>query len=118
MCTGRSAVLGHGRCQALIPSPTQTCIASFIRTSNNHGEVVADEFPAFMCPSDVLPKEDNNGFGKSNYCVCVGDDSPWQAQATRVLGQSESRPCRRACSALPRAMIGPKLWAWVRSRTE
>lgn len=51
-----------------------------IETGRNHGGVVTDEIPAFMCPSDVLPKEDNNGFGKSNYCVCVGDDSPWEAQ--------------------------------------
>jgi len=26
----------------------------------------------FICPSDVLPEEDNNGFGKSNYLGCAG----------------------------------------------
>jgi prepilin-type N-terminal cleavage/methylation domain-containing protein len=28
--------------------------------------------PAFVCPSDVLPKKDNHGYGKSNYCGNAG----------------------------------------------
>lgn len=28
--------------------------------------------PGFICPSDVLPDRDNDGFGKSNYCGCSG----------------------------------------------
>jgi hypothetical protein len=58
----------------------------FIRVSNNHGGMAAEEFAAFICPSDILPKEDNNGFGKTNYCVCVGDDSPWEAQSATSWG--------------------------------
>lgn len=55
-----------------------------IRVDRNHGNSIAkDKIPAFMCPSDVLPKEDDNGYGKSNYCVSVGDDSPWQAQGAK-----------------------------------
>ncbi len=58
-----------------------------IRVDRNHGNSAAkDEIPAFMCPSDVLPKEDNDGYGKSNYCVCVGDDGPWQAQSAKSWG--------------------------------
>jgi hypothetical protein len=64
----------------------------YIRTSRNHGGIPQEEIEAWMCPSDVLPKEDNNGFGKSNYCVCVGDDSPWQAQG----GVSWGSPSRTA----------------------
>ncbi len=56
------------------------------QTSYNHGNATFAEIGAFMCPSDVLPKEDNNGYGKSNYCVCVGDDGPWEAQAAKSWG--------------------------------
>jgi len=68
------------------PQSSSDSYRNFFQTSNNHGGMGAEEFPAFMCPSDVLPKEDNNGFGKSNYCACVGDDSPWQAQSAKSWG--------------------------------
>jgi len=68
------------------PDQNSDLYREFIRVSNNHGGIVAEEFSGFMCPSDVLPKEDNNGFGKSNYCVCVGDDSPWEAQGATSWG--------------------------------
>lgn len=31
--------------------------------------------PGFMCPSDVLPDRDNDGFGKSNYCGSSGSNA-------------------------------------------
>lgn len=46
--------------------------------ANNHGDSAAKTvLDGFLCPSDVLPETDNNGYGKSNYCCCLGDDSPW-----------------------------------------
>lgn len=58
-----------------------------IETRRNHGNSAAkQEIDAFVCPSDVLPKEDDDGYGKSNYCVCVGDDGPWQAQGNTSWG--------------------------------
>ncbi|HPU06797.1 MAG TPA: DUF1559 domain-containing protein [Thermogutta sp.] len=35
---------------------------------------------SYICPSDVLPKQDNNGYGKSNYCCSLGSDDPWVNQ--------------------------------------
>jgi prepilin-type N-terminal cleavage/methylation domain-containing protein len=69
------------------PTSNSDNYGNFIRVGNNHGNSIAmDELPAFMCPSDVLPKEDNNGYGKSNYCVCVGDDSVWEVQGATSWG--------------------------------
>jgi len=55
---------------------------------SNHGNAAGTRgvgamaiIPGFMCPSDVLPKFDNNGFGKSNYACCLGDDFPWTSRA-------------------------------------
>ncbi len=31
--------------------------------------------PGFMCPSDVMPDRDNDGFGKSNYCGSSGSNA-------------------------------------------
>ncbi len=46
--------------------------------SNNHGNSVAKtSLNVFLCPSDVLPKFDNNGYAKSNYCCCLGDETEW-----------------------------------------
>lgn len=59
---------------------------------NNHGNppgtvnVAAKTIIAtYICPSDVLPRQDNNGYGKSNYCCCLGGDSPWYLQLTQGL---------------------------------
>jgi len=39
----------------------------------NHANSVAKtSLAAFICPSDVLPQFDNDGYGKSNYCGNVG----------------------------------------------
>jgi prepilin-type processing-associated H-X9-DG protein len=45
---------------------------------NNVWNVAAkSQLPAYVCPSDILPPVDNDGYGKSNYCCCLGDESPW-----------------------------------------
>lgn len=51
---------------------------------NNHGNPAGTRdvgaktvIPAFICPSDTLPKYDNNGYGKSNYAACLGSEIPW-----------------------------------------
>lgn len=46
---------------------------------------------AFICPSDILPRTDNNGYGKSNYAACLGDEGPWLAQLMSG-GPSWSQP--------------------------
>ena len=64
---------------------------------NNHGSAAAGEgarsvLPAYMCPSDVLPPTDNNGYGKSNYCCCLGSETPWLSYLTANGATSWSRP--------------------------
>jgi prepilin-type N-terminal cleavage/methylation domain-containing protein/prepilin-type processing-associated H-X9-DG protein len=52
----------------------------YSQVGQNHGNSVTKTvLSAFICPSDILPKTDNNGYGKSNYCCCLGDDGPWMA---------------------------------------
>lgn len=68
------------------PSQNSDDYRDYIRIDRNHGGMATEEFPAFTCPSDILPKEDNNGYGKSNYCVCVGDDSVWERDANTSWG--------------------------------
>jgi len=48
----------------------------------NHTNGVAAKsiINSYICPSDVLPKQDNNGYGKSNYCCSLGSDEPWLNQ--------------------------------------
>ena len=59
---------------------------------NNHGDSVAKTvLNVFICPSDTLPKIDNDGYGKSNYCCCLGDDAPWVDYAL-ANGTSWSAP--------------------------
>jgi len=46
----------------------------------NTGSTVAGEgaatqvLQAFICPSDILPEQEDNGFGKSNYLGCMGSN--------------------------------------------
>ncbi|MGQ9503861.1 MAG: DUF1559 domain-containing protein [Thermogutta sp.] len=68
------------------------------QVGNNHGNpsgatnVAAKTIiNSFICPSDVLPKQDNNGYGKSNYCCCLGSDVPWYNQLISG-GPSWSQP--------------------------
>ena len=35
--------------------------------------VALNVLPAYLCPSDILPLKDNNGFGKTNYCGNLGN---------------------------------------------
>lgn len=44
---------------------------------NKNGVAAKTILSAFICPSDILPKTDNDGYGKSNYACCLGDDAPW-----------------------------------------
>jgi prepilin-type N-terminal cleavage/methylation domain-containing protein/prepilin-type processing-associated H-X9-DG protein len=61
--------------------------------SSNHGNSVAKTaLNAFICPSDILPKFDNNGYGKSNYCCCLGDEGPWVSYLSSSGSASWSRP--------------------------
>ena len=49
---------------------TATCQACI---NGNHGNSMAKRvMPFAVCPSDILPAVDNNGYGKSNYCGSVG----------------------------------------------
>lgn len=41
---------------------------------------------AYMCPSDVLPDKDNDGYGKSNYCGNVGCYAGTTAGGTDLTG--------------------------------
>jgi prepilin-type N-terminal cleavage/methylation domain-containing protein len=68
------------------PTANSDQYRDYIRTSRNHGGIPQQEIDAFVCPSDILPMEDNNGYGKSNYCACVGNDAPWIAE-NRSWGQ-------------------------------
>lgn len=50
----------------------------YAQVRNNHGNSAAmTVLPAFICPSDILPQTDNNGYGKSNYACSLGSDTPW-----------------------------------------
>ncbi|MCH5375048.1 MAG: DUF1559 domain-containing protein [Planctomycetes bacterium] len=52
------------------------------QVKNNHGNSLAKEvLGGFLCPSDILPKNDNNGYGKSNYLACLGDETPWTSRS-------------------------------------
>jgi prepilin-type N-terminal cleavage/methylation domain-containing protein len=63
------------------------------QVGNNHGNSIAKTvLSAFVCPSDILPEVDNNGYGKSNYSACLGDDSPWTSVFTSTGGTSWSAP--------------------------
>lgn len=43
---------------------------------------------AFVCPSDVLPATDDDGYGKSNYSACLGGENPWVSQLTSGVSWS------------------------------
>jgi prepilin-type N-terminal cleavage/methylation domain-containing protein/prepilin-type processing-associated H-X9-DG protein len=65
------------------PAPTTTINNTdtfnwYAQVGNNHGNSIAKTLiNGFMCPSDYLPRFDNNGYGKNNYCCCLGNDEPW-----------------------------------------
>ena len=50
---------------------------AWMRVEQNHqdssGVFARTLLNAFICPSDILPKNDNDSFAKSNYCACAGD---------------------------------------------
>jgi prepilin-type N-terminal cleavage/methylation domain-containing protein len=59
---------------------------AYLRPGGNHGNPTnvagvgaKTVLNAFLCPSDILPKTDNDGYGKSNYCACLGSSEPWLA---------------------------------------
>lgn len=58
-----------------------------------------NELAVFMCPSDTLPKRDNNQYGKSNYCCCLGDEDPWVNYFTANGATSWSEPRAQSGSA-------------------
>jgi len=42
---------------------------NYVQVRMNHANGVCKaEIPTFMCPSDMLPRTDDAGYGKSNYC--------------------------------------------------
>ncbi len=54
----------------------------FTQVRNNHGNSAAmTALNTFVCPSSNLPKADNNGYGKSNYCCSLGSDQYWATQS-------------------------------------
>ena len=60
--------------------------------NNQRGVAAKTILPAYICPSDVLPKQDNDGYGKSNYCCCLGSDEPWSNYFIANGATSWSRP--------------------------
>ncbi len=67
------------------------------QTGNNHGSPALGQgarsvLPAFLCPSDILPATDNNGYGKSNYCCSLGNETPWVNYYTANGATSWTRP--------------------------
>jgi prepilin-type processing-associated H-X9-DG protein len=82
----------HANIQAFgtntVPNPPVTNTDSynwFTQVGSNHGSSGAGDgtrsvLDNFICPSDILPRTDNNGYGKSNYCASLGDEQPWIAQ--------------------------------------
>ncbi len=52
-------------------------MANWMQVNANHqdssGIFVRTVIGAFICPSDILPKNDNDSYAKSNYCACAGD---------------------------------------------
>lgn len=60
--------------------------------SNVRGVAAKAIIDTFVCPSDVLPKQDNDGYGKSNYCCCLGSDDPWVSYFMSAGATSWSRP--------------------------
>ena len=79
---------------------------------NNHGNAAGANglgakatVNAFVCPSDILPAVDNNGYGKSNYSACLGSETPWVTQFTTGLngaaaGLSWQQPSRTSQTGL------------------
>ena len=41
----------------------------YIETGRNHGGIPKTEIEAFVCPSSILPKEDNDGFGAGSLAL-------------------------------------------------
>ena len=74
------------------PSPPERNIdrySEWVQVQRDHANSVAkQQFSNWMCPSDILPKTDEDGLGKANYCANIGDDEPWNR------GRSWSRPSR------------------------
>jgi len=76
--------------------PTRNCddYNWYSQVGNNHGNSVAkSRLGGFVCPSDDLPAVDNDGYGKSNYAACLGDDGPWTwqlANGGRSWGEPQS----------------------------
>ena len=84
MCTGRSAVLGHGRCQPLSQSNSD-----LYRDFSEHPTITAGWSPTSFLPSCALRRFAQRGqqrlwqvqLLRLRWCV-----SPWQAQAARSWG--------------------------------
>lgn len=54
--------------------------------SSNHGNSTAKKpLPVAICPSDILPNVDNDGYGKSNYCGNAGA-VPSNVASTTIFG--------------------------------
>jgi prepilin-type N-terminal cleavage/methylation domain-containing protein/prepilin-type processing-associated H-X9-DG protein len=91
----------HGAIQAVtgsptLPSPITSNCDSYNwwdQVGNNHGNSAAKTvLNGYICPSDTLPRTDNNGYGKSNYCCCLGDETPWVNYALNNGGTSWTEP--------------------------
>lgn len=99
---GGDNLLVHGAIQQVAGSPSLPAGHPVRNTDsynwwcqvrNDHGGGVAKTvLGVFTCPSDVLPNVDNNGYGKSNYCCCLGDEGPWVNYLISTGGTSWTRP--------------------------
>jgi len=63
--SGSNAANGRGTTNQTITMGGVPCVNMVIKS--------------FICPSDILPNQKGNGFGKSNYCGNIGSTSTWGA---------------------------------------
>ncbi len=66
-----------------------------LQVNGNHNNVAGSAspiakqiIPAHVCPSDILPAVDNNGYANSNYCGSSGASQgfPWSGGASNISG--------------------------------
>ena len=74
----------HGNLDA---APYNRCFqTSNLSTGSGHGSKTSVE--AFLCPSNLLEKFDNDGFGASSYVGCAGTDFNYNGQNNWLIGNA------------------------------
>ncbi|NIL96994.1 MAG: DUF1559 domain-containing protein, partial [Planctomycetales bacterium] len=80
-----------------LPSPEKTTHANIDTVAHSEVDGNAAAFDltknvvaSFICPSDVLPTQDNDGMGKSNYCANIGPAlASWGCAAAAAYGSTQ-----------------------------